>query len=89
MKKRSRLEIVRDILKIIQENRNSIKITPLIRRSNISSSKFKEYFDELLAKGFIREVKTKDGKRITLTDRGFDYLEKYKGIISFIDEFGL
>lgn len=89
MAKRSRLEIIYDILRIIQENKNLIKITPLIRRSNVSSSKFKEYFDELIEKDFVRTIKTRDGKRIILTDKGFRYLEKYREIINFIDEFGL
>lgn len=89
MAKRNRLEIIRDILKTISENRNFIKITPLLRRSNISSMKFKEYFSELLGKNFIKEINTKDGKRISLTDKGFQYLEKYKTIVGFIEEFEL
>lgn len=87
--KRNRLEIIRDILKIIQENKNSIKPTPLLRHSNISSSKFKEYLSELIEKEFIKEINTKDGKRIILTNKGFQYLEKYKTIIGFIEEFEL
>jgi len=89
MTKRNKLEIIKDILKIIQENNNSIKITPLIRRSNISTSKFREYFGELLRKRFVKEINTQKGKRIALTNRGFQYLEKYKTIIGFIEEFEL
>ena len=89
MGKRGRLEIIKDILRIIKENRNSIKITPLIRHSNVSSSKFKEYFGELLKKGFVKEVNEKSGKRVILTDKGYNYLEKYKTIINFIEEFEL
>ncbi len=89
MVKRNRLEIIRDILKTIQENKNSIKITPLLRRSNISSSKFREYFSELLEKKFVKEISTNDGKRIILTDKGFQYIEKYKTIVGFIEEFEL
>lgn len=89
MTKRNRLEIIRDILKTIQENRNSIRVTPLLRRANISFSKFKEYFAELLDKGFVREVNEKSGKKVVLTDKGFQYLEKYKTIVGFIDEFEL
>ncbi len=50
MVKRNRLEIIKDILSIINSNQNSMKITPLIRKSNISSSNFKEYYLELLKK---------------------------------------
>jgi len=90
MKKRGRLEIIKDILKNIQDNKNSIRQTPLLRKSNISSSKAKEYFAELLEKEFIKEAKSSSGeKRISLTQKGFDFLEKYKTIINFIDEFEL
>ena len=89
MVKRTRLEILRDILKIIQ-NSNGIKPTPLLRQSNISSSRFKKYFNELKEKKFIREIKgNRDEKLIVLNERGIKFLEKYATIISFIDEFEL
>ena len=66
----------------------SIRI--LLRRSNLSSQSFVEYYRELLAKGFIKEIVDKKKKRyITLTDKGFEYLEKYKKVLGFIDEFEL
>ncbi len=87
MAKRNKLEIIRDILKIIQES-HSIKPTPLLRRSNISSSRFKEYYSDLLEKEFIRETYGKN-KEISLTEKGCRYLEKYSAIVDFIDEFEL
>ena len=88
-KKRGKLEVVYDILSIIRNNKNSIKPTPLLRSSNLSTKRFHEYFAELLKKGFIREISSKNGKVITLTDLGFEYLEKYKTITSFIEDFDL
>jgi len=87
MKKRNRLEIIRDILKIIQQNR-SIRTTPLLRKSNISSSRFKGYYTDLLEKEFIKEIHGKS-KTITLTEKGNRYLEKYSAIVNFIEEFEL
>ena len=87
MTKRNKLEIIKDILKIIQENR-SIKPTPLLRKSNISSSRFKEYYSDLLNKKFIKET-TEKNKKIILTEKGHKYLEKYSAIVNFIDEFEL
>jgi len=89
MVKRNRLEIIKDILSIINSNQNSMKITPLIRKSNISSSNFKEYYLELLKKNFIVEKNFKDSKFVFLTSRGLKFLEKYRTIIDFIDEFEL
>ena len=87
--KRNKLEIIRDILKIIQENRNTIKITPLIRKSNLSSSSFSEYFNELVSKSLVIEKHEKPGKVISLTEKGYRYLEKYANIMGFIEEFDL
>lgn len=89
MAKRNKLEIIRDILEIVQSHRNKIKPTPLLRRSNISSSNFKQYFQDLIKKKFIKEISTNEGRFISLTERGYKFLEKYKTIINFIDEFEL
>ena len=89
MTKRAKLEIIKDILKIIQDNRNSIKLTPLLRKSKLSSIGFKEYYMELINRGLIKEIGSDRERRVSLTDRGFKFIEKYKTIIEFIDEFEL
>ncbi|MFA5061385.1 MAG: winged helix-turn-helix domain-containing protein [Candidatus Pacearchaeota archaeon] len=89
MIKRGKLEIIKDILSVIQKNHNSIRTTPLIRQSNLSTFRFREYFSELLQKGFVKESGLGSEKRIRITDKGFRFLEKYKTIISFIEEFEL
>jgi len=90
MAKRGKLDIMRDMLNIIRDNRNSIKPTPLLRKSNISSKRFKEYYNELLEKGLLKSVQDKKGNKfIFLTEKGLRFLEKYRTIIEFIDEFEL
>lgn len=90
MVKRGRLEVIKGILEIIQASHNSIQITPLLRKTGLSSSGFRDYYNELLAKRFVIEMAdNKGGKHVSLTDKGFRYLEKYKVIVSFIDEFEL
>ena len=92
-KKRGRLELINDILKTIMDNKNSIKMTPLLRKSNLSTERFKEYYRELEEKGLVREVITtsgeNNGKTVSLTDKGFQFIEKYGTINNFIKEFGL
>ena len=89
MVKRGRLEIMYDILDLVKNSHNGIKPTPLLRKSNLSSSRFKEYYAEILEKGFIDEIKNSDEKRIRISNRGLLFLEKYKIIIGFVEEFGL
>ena len=89
MTKRGKLEIIKDILRIIQKSNGLIKPTPLLRKSGISSASFKEYYTELLQKELIKEKTNPQGKYINLTEKGFRFIERYKTIISFIEEFDL
>ncbi len=89
-KKRDRLKVIYDILSVVREHNNSIKPTPLLRYSNLSTQGFQEYVAELLDKGFLKEMPDKKGRKFfTLTDKGFKYLEKYSTITGFIEDFGL
>lgn len=89
MKKRERLEIIYDILVLINDNHNQVKPTPLLRKSNLSSSQFDKYAQELLEKNFI-EIDTIDSKKYyRLTARGFEYIHKYKLILKIIEDFDL
>ena len=89
MVKRERLEVIRDILMIIKNNSGPIKKTPLLRKSNLSSSRFSEYFEQLTKDNFIEPIEIKKESFIQLTNKGNKYLEKYRGILNFIEEFGL
>ena len=88
-KKRERLEVIRDILKVIQDSRK-IKPTRLLYASNLSPQMFKDYVDELLAKKFVQSEEGDGGKRIfSLTKKGHEFLQEYKLIENFVENFGL
>jgi len=87
-KKRERLEVIRDILQVIQKNRN-VKPTRLLYSSNLSPQMFKEYVDELLAKKFINANLDGKNKTFSLTEKGQNFLQEYKLIEKFVDNFGL
>lgn len=90
IEKRNRLKIIYDILNMIRNHDNSIKPTPLLRYSNLSSQSFTSYLGELMEKGFIVEGRDrKNRKLLILTEKGFDYLQKYKIITKFVDDFNL
>ncbi|MEK6875617.1 MAG: winged helix-turn-helix domain-containing protein [Nanoarchaeota archaeon] len=88
-KKRERLDVIRDILLAIRENRK-IKPTRLLYASNLSPQMFKEYIDELLGKKFIvSEMDENEKKFFVLTKKGNDFLNEYKVIEKFVENFGL
>ena len=89
-RKRERITIIHDILKVIQERRGNVKPTHILYRSNLSSQMLKEYLIDLIEKGFIEEKKDKKGnKTYSLTEKGFKYLEDFNVIRSFIESYGL
>jgi predicted transcriptional regulator len=88
-KKRERLEVIFDILSVVRDNGNSVKPTRLLYASNLSPQMFKEYVEELLSKGFIEQNGNEGKKTYSLTTKGFEFLDKYKVIQGFIENFGL
>jgi len=88
-KKRERLEVIRDILRAIRDNRN-IKPTRLLYASNLSPQMFKEYINELITKNFIKlDIDAKEKKTFSLTQKGNEFLEEYRMIENFVENFGL
>ncbi len=88
-KKRERLDVIRDILQTIRQNRE-IKPTRLLYASNLSPQMFKEYINELISKKFIKfDIDEKEKKTFSLTKKGQDFLMEYKVIENFIENFGL
>lgn len=88
-KKRERLEVIKDILITIRDNRQ-IKPTRLLYASNLSPQMFKEYINELIGKSFIKlDIDDKEKKTFSLTKKGQEFLQEYKVIENFVENFGL
>jgi predicted transcriptional regulator len=88
-KKRDRLQVIYDILKVIKERNGKIKPTHVLYKSNLSHQMMDEYMKELLGKNFVLENNSKEGKTYSITLKGQEYLNKYKLIVDFTSSFGL
>lgn len=98
-KKRTKLEIMHDILEVIKSKNGKIKPTHILYKSNLSYQMMEEYLDELKENGLITEQKIEEntlnnkniqrGKTYSLTKKGFDFLHKYSVILDFTNTFGL
>jgi predicted transcriptional regulator len=90
MKKRDRLEVIKDILQSIKDNGGKIKPTRLLYSSNLSSLLFKEYITELLNSNLIQEIKDKkDKKYYIILEKGDEFLLKYSVFNKFVNDLGL
>lgn len=87
--KRDRLQVIHDILEAIRNKNGKIKPTHILYKANLSHQMLDEYLFELISKEFITQETSTQGKTYSLTQKGFDYLNKYNLIVDFVDSFGL
>lgn len=89
MRRRERIEIIYDILKVIQDKGGKAKPTHILYKSNLSSQMLKEYLNYLIEKNFLQQTKDSKSKFYTLTDKGYKYIEDYSTIKKFMDSYDL
>ncbi len=93
--RRSRLELVFDILIAIQNKGGRIKPTHLMYKSNLSHKLLNNYLDELVEKGLVTveeemmRKKKAPVKTVIITEKGLGFLEEFRRMREFTDAFGL
>ncbi len=87
-KKRTKLEVIRDLLKVLQGGRN-VKITHLIYKANLSNNSIKPYIENLLKNHMIEEVLEEEKKYYRISEKGIEFLREFEKIKVFSESFGL
>jgi predicted transcriptional regulator len=88
-RKRSRLDIITDMLASIQDKGGEIKPTHLMYKSNLSHDQMKSYLDELVNKELIDKIKKSNYDYIIITDKGHSFLQKLREMQEFEKTFGI
>ena len=86
--KRTKLEVMRDILEILQKNRQ-VKITHIIYKANLSNNSIKPYLEYLLKNKMAEEISDKGKRFFKITLRGNQFLQEFYKIRIFSESFGL
>ncbi|MFH1399037.1 MAG: winged helix-turn-helix domain-containing protein [Candidatus Woesearchaeota archaeon] len=89
MKKRERIQVIYDILKVVQDKGNAARPTHILYKSNLSHQMMQEYLKELIAKDMLEERVGNRGKTYSLKVKGSEFLEKYRVVTDFMDLFDL
>lgn len=87
--RRTRIDIINDMLLAIVNKGGTIKPTHLLYKSNLSHTLMKEYVAELTSKKLIEEHQEKRGKSFKITERGRKFSREYKKMKEFQEAFGL
>lgn len=88
--RRSREEVIHDMLYAIQQKGGKIKPTHLLYKANLSHDALQRYLEDLIKAGLVTEEKVKGGrKNFVLQESGYHFLEQYKKFKEFSDAFGI
>ncbi len=87
--RRTKMDIVYDMLKAIQDKGGSILPTHLLYKSNLSHGRLKQYIEELKVKALVAESERKGKTVFVLTEQGAKFLADYRQLREFTDAFGL
>jgi predicted transcriptional regulator len=89
--KRTRIEIIYDMLHTISSKGGRIKPTHLMYKANLSHNQMKQYLDELMEKKLVEEeLKEREERRMLLiTDKGIAFINQFNQMREFEKTFGL
>jgi len=93
-KKRSRTDVLFDILRIIQENKGRIKPTHLMYKANLSHKTMGFHLKDLTKSNLLKETPleaahSRSNRLIEITPKGIDFYQKYSKMKEFERTFGL
>jgi len=88
-KRRSRLDIICDMLGSIQDKGGKIKPTHLMYKANLAHRQLKHYLDELVQKELVKRTERNGSEYLLITDSGNRFLEKLKEMRAFEETFGI
>ena len=93
--RRSRLELIFDILLAIQNKGGKIKPTHLMYKSNLSHKLLNNYLEELITKELVQveeefvKKRKSTTKAVVITEKGLNFLAEFRRMREFTDAFGL
>ena len=87
--RRTKVDIMNDMLVSIQQKGGRIKPTHLMYKANLSHKLLSKYVEEFMEKELIREDMVKDQKYYAITDKGSDFVNHYRKMKEFKDLFDI
>ncbi|MBW2990305.1 hypothetical protein KY348_01225 [Candidatus Woesearchaeota archaeon] len=88
-RKRSRIDIIYDMLHVISSKGGRIKPTHLMYKANLSHTQMKLYLKELMEKSLVEEEEKAGRTMLIITNKGFSFIQQFNQMKEFEKTFGL
>ena len=88
-RKRSRTDIIHDIIMSIQRKNGRIKPTHLMYKANLSYKQMSSYLEELMEKELISKTTEKRSTYFIITEKGYNFAQQIMEMKKFEKTFGL
>ena len=89
MARRTKMDIMNDMLMAIQKKGGKIKPTHMMYKANLSHKLLSKYITEFLEKDLVNEIEVKGQKYYTLTDKGVSFINHYRQMKEFKELFDI
>lgn len=86
--KRSHLQIINDILRVIQAN-GPCRPTHIVYKANLSHERFKNYMRIIIERELVEQVTIKKITHYAITAKGTEFMQNYRRFSEMADAFGL
>jgi len=87
--RRTKADILFDILRIVQQNQGKTKTTRILYGANLSYSRLKKYLDYLIQNGFLEKTQSDRSTFFLITEKGLDFINQFRKIKRFSEAFGI
>ena len=87
--RRSKAQMLLDILASIQKENGKIKKTHLMYRANLTHERLKKYLETLLLNNFLEESKAGNQTFYTITEKGNKFLMEMRRLKKMSEAFGI
>ena len=85
-KNRNEIQVIVDFLKCVQEADSESQVSFIMRKANITHSKYKEISEYLISNGMMEMVENGEKKILRLTSKGANFIRDYERFKKIIED---
>jgi|GEM_PF-1476317 Predicted transcriptional regulator len=85
-KNRNEIQVIVDFLKCVQEADSESQVSFIMRKVNITHSKYKEISEYLISNGMMEMVENGEKKILRLTSKGANFIRDYERFKKIIED---